>query len=92
MQIDRHMVNLFFDIKRNLPANQRIGLTISAANLGETIVNLHKSSDDTNIKFLTNAFLERAGGGWAAKIRYQTTLAPQASTKPLFTQEVIQYD
>lgn len=67
MDIDRYMVNLFFEIKRNIPLSQQTGMKISNPDLGNVMVNLYKSSQDDNIKLLTKVFLERAGGEWLKK-------------------------
>ncbi|MFT5571288.1 MAG: hypothetical protein ACI9FR_000202 [Cryomorphaceae bacterium] len=69
MQIDRYMVNLFFEIRRNLPYAQRADLKIADSRIGNLMVDLHKSTDDQNIKVLIEAFLDRAGAQWTRKIK-----------------------
>ena len=69
MVIDRYMVNLFFEIRRNLPTAQQRGMKISSPDLGEIMVELHNKTDDENIRLLVEVFLERAGGTWTKKLR-----------------------
>jgi hypothetical protein len=64
MNIDRYMVNLFFEIKRNIPASQQVNMNISNPQLGELMTKLYNQTDDENIKLLTQIFLERAGENW----------------------------
>lgn len=64
MNIDRYMVNLFFEIKRNIPASQQINMNISNPHLGKLMSKLYCQTDDENIKLLTQIFLERAGENW----------------------------
>jgi len=69
LQIDRVMVNLLSDIKHNLPASQRKNIQVSSPTIGETLIELHQSSDDNNIKRLTSAFLRRAGKQWFERLK-----------------------
>jgi len=66
MNIDRYMVNLFFEIKRNIPHQQQAELKISDPNIGEVMTALYRETKDENIKLLVRIFLERAGGKWAS--------------------------
>lgn len=68
MQIDRHMANLFFEIKRNLPPSQKSSMKIADSDLGALMVNLYKSTDNEKIKELVEASLEHAGEEWSKKI------------------------
>jgi len=68
MNIDRYMVNLFFEIKRNLPITLQKDLKISAPDLGDTMMTIYAKSDDENIKLLIEVFMERAGGKWLTKL------------------------
>lgn len=61
MIVDRYMVNLFFEIKRNIPLQLQKNLKISATNLESDMVALYNSCDDTNIQLLIEVFLERGG-------------------------------
>lgn len=76
MQIDRYMVNLFFEIKRNLPPEQQSNLKISDHALGDTMVNLYQTCDDENIKLLIKVFMERAGEEWLRRIAPKPGLLP----------------
>ncbi len=89
MNIDRYMVNLFFEIKRNIPTSMQPAMKISDPAIGETMVSLYKKSKDENIRLLVEIFLERAGDEWVSKIRekkrfYRGNLvakAPKADSK-----------
>ncbi len=80
MNIDRYMVNLFFEIKRNLPFALQRDFKISNADLGDMMVKLYRSIDDEAIKRLIEVFLERAGDGWTAKLKTSSYLKEQASS------------
>jgi hypothetical protein len=64
MNIDRYMVNLFFEIKRNIPLHQQSEMKISDPELGKVMSELYRQTDNDNIKLLTQIFLERAGENW----------------------------
>ena len=68
MKIDRHMVNLFFEIKRNIPSAMQAEMKISDPGAGDYMVRLHQETEDENIKQLSETFLRRAGDEWLAKI------------------------
>lgn len=65
MNIDRYMVNLFFEIKRNVPHRQQADLKISDPNIGSVMTRLYQETKDENTKLLVGVFLERAGEQWA---------------------------
>lgn len=67
MYIDRYMVNLFFEIRRNLPTEQQRTLRIAAVDLGESMIALYQQTDDENIRVLVERFLERAGEDWLSR-------------------------
>lgn len=58
------MVNLFFEIKRNIPIHHQTGMTISNPDIGSVMTSLYRETNDQNIKLLTRIFLERAGESW----------------------------
>ncbi|MCH2191011.1 MAG: hypothetical protein MK188_08820 [Gammaproteobacteria bacterium] len=60
MNVDRYMVNLFFEIKRNLPFHLQSGLKISSPTLTQDIVDVYNTTEDENIKLLIDRFFERA--------------------------------
>ncbi len=66
MNIDRYMVNLFFEIKRNVPYHQQASLKISDPDIGSVMASLYRETKDENIKLLVSIFLERAGEKWAS--------------------------
>ncbi|MEM7358520.1 MAG: hypothetical protein AAF431_05465 [Pseudomonadota bacterium] len=67
MYIDRYMVNLFFEIRRNLPLAQQSHLRIAAVDLGEKMIALYQQTEDENIRVLVERFLERAGEDWLSR-------------------------
>jgi len=68
MNIDRNMVHLFFDIKRNLPLTLQEDLKISAPNLDEKMVQIYTQSNDESVKFKIEVFMQGAGDDWLAKL------------------------
>lgn len=68
MHIDRYMVNLFFEIRRNLPHDLQRDLKISDVSLEQKLIVLHKNTQDESIKTLIEVFLERAGDGFLEKV------------------------
>jgi hypothetical protein len=64
MNIDRYMVTLFFEIRRNIPAQQQSEMKISDPEIGKVMSKLYRQTDDSEIKLLTKIFLERAGENW----------------------------
>lgn len=74
MKIDRYMVNLFFEIRRNLPLALQDGMTISNPNVGDQMVKLYRTTKDDNIKLLITVFLKRAGEEWHSKIAQKKRL------------------
>ena len=64
MNIDRDMVNLFFEIKRSIPREKQIEMRISNPRIGEIITSIYCKTNDENIKLLTRIFLQRAGDDW----------------------------
>ena len=68
MNIDRYMVNLFFEIKRNVPYQQQASLKISDPDIGSVMTSLYRETKDENIRLLVRIFLERAGEKWASDI------------------------
>jgi hypothetical protein len=63
------MVNLFFEIRRNLPHVQRADMKIADARIGNLMVDLYKSTKDENVRVLIEAFLDHAGSEWSEKIK-----------------------
>ena len=75
MNIDRYMVNLFFEIKRNIPSDQQAHMNISNPQLGKLMSQLYCQTDDENIKLLTQIFLERAGESWLKDAKKEDSAA-----------------
>jgi hypothetical protein len=61
------MVNLFFEIRRNIPQQQAQALKLAAPNLGDMMIELYQNTNDENVRLLTEIFLEKAGDDWLAK-------------------------
>ncbi len=78
LNIDRAMVSLFFEIKRNMPFEQREEMKISSPTIGTSLVKLYKSSRNRALKRLIRDFMQLAGEDWLAKI------AKPKKTKRLF--------
>jgi len=74
MNIDRYMVNLFFEIKRNVPYQQQASLKISDPDIGSVMTSLYRETKDENIKLLVRIFLERAGEKLASNADKPKTL------------------
>ncbi len=68
MNIDRKMVSLFFEIKRNMPYEQREDMKIAANDLGAKLVGIHQESQNESLNMLIEQFMERAGPEWAKKL------------------------
>lgn len=81
MNIDRYMVNLFFEIKRNIPSSQQAHMNISNPQLGKLMSQLYCRTDDENIKLLTQIFLERAGESWLKDAKKEDSSATGRLTK-----------
>jgi len=69
MNIDRPMVNLFFEIKRTLPSESRDTIKLSAPDIGERLLDIHQaSSGDRYLQALIERFFVRAGEDWSERI------------------------
>ena len=68
MNIDRPMVSLFFEIKRNLPYATRADMKIAAPDVGERLLDIYHSSSDPSLKTLIASFLGRAGDDWSKRM------------------------
>jgi len=81
--IDRAMVSLFFEIKRNMPFEHREQMKISSPNIGEQLISIYQESDNNSLKRLITDFMERAGDGWVNKLN------PTKRFKPMFKRETV---
>jgi hypothetical protein len=68
MNIDRPMVTLFFEIKRNLPFEARDDLKISSPVIGTQLVSIYQTSSDKPLRRLIEEFMQRAGDTWVSKL------------------------
>jgi len=66
--IDRPMVTLFFEIKRNMPFDARGDLKISSPVIGTQLVSIYQESNDKPLRRLIEEFMQRAGGTWVSKL------------------------
>lgn len=68
MNIDRPMVSLFFEIKRNLPATDRDEMRIAAPDVGERLVAIYQDSNNSALKELIETFMDHAGSEWTKQL------------------------
>jgi len=68
MNIDRPMVSLFFEIKRNMPAPERKEMRIAAPDVGDKLVEIYQSSNNSALKELIETFMDRAGSDWTKQL------------------------
>jgi len=68
INIDRPMVTIFFEIKRNLPFESRDAMKISAPDIGERLLDIHRASNNPSLKTLIEKFFARAGDDWTHRI------------------------
>lgn len=68
MHIDRYMVNLFFEIRRNLQPELQEDLKIADPKVADKLIHLFHSNDDDNIKRLIEVFFDRAGDDWPQRL------------------------
>jgi len=78
MNIDRPMVSLFFEIKRNMPFEQRDDMKISAPDVGERLVSIYRHSNNEALRQLIENFMSRAGTDWSKQ------LSPSKKPKMMF--------
>lgn len=72
LNIDRKMVNLFFEIKRNMPLDTRGDMRIASPDIGHQLLKLHQQSEDTNLRRLIEKFMQHAGSEWINKLELHT--------------------
>lgn len=82
-ELDRAMVTLFFEIKRNMPYAQRERMKISSPNIGQQLIAIYEESRSHSLKRLIRDFMERAGSDWAKKLR------PEKKNRSLFSPSAI---
>ena len=66
--IDREMVSLFFEIKRNMPFEQRDPMKISSPLIGHQLINVYRQSNNNALKQLIEKFMDSAGGDWTRRL------------------------
>lgn len=89
MQYDRQMVNLLLEIKRSLPADQQAMIKLQDKDLPKWIAGIHQTTDDSVVRLMAEAFLERAGGRWAKLIKPKDESAAMKTVKDLFSRDSI---
>lgn len=62
------MVSLFFEIKRNMPYEQREEMKISSPTVGNSLVKVYQHSSNKTLKRLIRDFMRQAGEDWLAKV------------------------
>lgn len=68
MNIDRPMVSLFFEIKRNMPFDERNDMKISAPDVGDRLVSIYRASNNQALRQLIEKFMSRAGSDWKSQL------------------------
>ena len=68
MNIDRPMVSLFFEIKRNMPTPDREEMRIAAPDVGDRLVEIYQSSSNSALKELIETFMDHAGSDWTKQL------------------------
>jgi len=68
MNIDRPMVSLFFEIKRNMPQDKRDEMKISAPDIGKRLISIYRKTNNQSLKQLIETFMTRAGADWAKQL------------------------
>lgn len=63
--IDRHRANLFFAIKRKLPAATRADIKIAAPDLAHQLINIYSLSDNAELRQLIEQFFDGTHGDWS---------------------------
>ncbi len=76
--IDRAMVSLFFEIKRNMPSEQREQMKISSPLIGQQLISIYQQSNNEALRFLIEKFMDRAGDDWRSR------LSPTRKSRLLF--------
>ena len=69
LNIDRPMVSLFFEIKRNMPFEYRDDIKLAAPDIGEQLISIYEDSKNDTLKELIEAFMDRAGTQWSSKLQ-----------------------
>ena len=83
MNIDRKMVSLFFQIKRQMPHELREDMKIASHDIGDRLVTIYKASDgDRTMRMLIEQFMLRAGPEWAGKL--SNSALPKYSVTPKY--------
>lgn len=73
MTIDRYMVNLFFEIKRNLPLKYRQNLKIADSELADSLIDIYYEHKDDSTQRLIEVFFNRAGKPWEKQLLKRKT-------------------
>ena len=71
MNIDRPMVSLFFEIKRNMPFDEREDMKIASPDVGERLITIYQGSQNKALKELIENFMDRAGSDWSRRLNDQ---------------------
>jgi len=68
MHIDRPMVKLFFDLKRQVPFEMQDQMKLASPQLGVNLVEIYQQSRCPAIRSQIEEFLARAGNQWQSKL------------------------
>jgi hypothetical protein len=83
--IDRAMVSLFFEIKRNMPFEARDDMKISSPIIGRELIAIYHASNDKSLKRLIEDFMRRAGGSWLATLNKPQKSSLQQTRESIIT-------
>lgn len=86
MNIDRKMVNLFFEVRNNVPIEIRQGMKLSSPTLESDLVAVFNIIDNDKVKADIAEFFKRSGtaGSWLTQIKnsnQEQSLASASSKK-----------
>jgi hypothetical protein len=66
--INRAMVTLFFEIKRNMPFEARDDMKISSPVIGKQLISIYQQSNNKPLRRLIEDFMQRAGAAWESQL------------------------
>lgn len=81
--IDRAMVTLFFEIKRNMPFEARDELKISSPVIGTQLISIYQKSNDKPLRRLIEEFMQRAGDTWVSKLSQPRKSKPEQARESI---------
>lgn len=74
LEIDRPMASLFFEIKRNMPYEEREHMKIASPDIANDLIKIYHTSEDPELKTLIENFMGRAGSKWEQQLEAKSSL------------------